>query len=131
MSVSGWILFGFIAFIIICIEAIIICASENIIWKIISGVIATILIIASLFGLLWYYKNTASGQREIVDQRSNFNGGLERTVTVYTATGDIIARYTGKIDIENNDGGYVIFDFQGKRYMYYNCFVEIIGDINK
>ena len=67
----------------------------------------------------------------MVDQRSNFKNGLERTITVYTATGDIIAQYQGQIDIEGNDGGYVIFDFEGKRYMYYNCFVESIADISQ
>lgn len=35
-----------------------------------------------------------------------------------------------KIDIETNDGGYVKFDYKGKRYMYYNCFVESIADID-
>ncbi len=32
------------------------------------------------------------------------------------------------IDIETNDGGYVKFDFDGKRYIYYNCFVETIAE---
>lgn len=56
--------------------------------------------------------------------------GLERTVTVYTANGEIIAQYNGIIDIEGNDGGYVLFDFEGKRYTYYNCFVESIANID-
>ena len=34
-----------------------------------------------------------------------------------------------RIDIEGNDGGYVLFDYQGKRYTYYNCFVESIAEI--
>ena len=33
------------------------------------------------------------------------------------------------IDIEDNDGGYVIFDLDGKRYMYFNCYVESIAEI--
>lgn len=33
-------------------------------------------------------------------------------------------------DIATNDGGYVKFDFNGKRYIYYNCFVESIADID-
>lgn len=28
------------------------------------------------------------------------------------------------------NGGYVKFDFNGKRYIYYNCFVESIADID-
>lgn len=34
-----------------------------------------------------------------------------------------------KIDIAQNDGGYVKFDFEGKRHIYYNCFVETIANI--
>lgn len=78
----------------------------------------------------WYFENTASGQRALVDQHSEMANGLERTVTVYTANGEIIAQYNGIIDIEGNDGGYVLFDFEGKRYTYYNCFVESIANID-
>ncbi len=58
------------------------------------------------------------------------NGGMQRTITVYTADGKELATYEGKIDIDTNDGGYVKFDFNGKRYIYYNCFVESIADID-
>lgn len=58
------------------------------------------------------------------------NGGMQRTITVYTADGKELATYEGKIDIDTNEGGYVKFDFNGKRYMYYNCFVESIADID-
>ena len=75
------------------------------------------------------FSKTASCQRHVTDIKSNFTGGLERTVNVYTANGDLIATYSGKIDLDINDGGYVKFDFKGKRYIYYNCFVESIADI--
>lgn len=88
-----------------------------------------VIIIGIWAGAKWYYSNTASGQRALVDQKSELNNGLERTITIYTADGNIIAQYTGVIDIEGNDGGYVIFDFEGKRYTYYNCFVESIANI--
>lgn len=39
------------------------------------------------------------------------------------------AKYKGKIDIEANQGGYIKFDYKGKRYIYYNCFVESIGEL--
>ena len=57
------------------------------------------------------------------------NGGLDRTINVYTANGDLLASYTGKIDLEATEGGYVKFDFEGKHYIYYNCFVESIAVI--
>ena len=91
----------------------------------ISIILSTVL----LLGMRWYYTSTASGKRALTNEYSELNDGLERIVTVYTADGDIIAQYEGRIDIEGNDGGYVIFDFEGRRYTYYNCFVESIAII--
>ena len=69
----------------------------------------------------------ASLDRACTDLKSEFNDGLEREINVYTANGDLIAHYEGKIDIADSDGGYVKFDFEGKRYIYYNCFIETIA----
>ena len=93
------------------------CLIENVLGKIISVAVAILLILGLFFGMRWYFQNTASGQRAMTDQKSDLDNGLERTVTIYTADGEIIAQYTGKIDIEGNDGGYVLFDYEGKRYM--------------
>lgn len=130
MTIGGWVLFGFLA-----LSAVIggfagVCMSESGAGKALSVIIALAVILVSLFGLRWYFGNTASGQRALVDQKSELNNGIERTVTVYTADGEIIAQYTGNIDIDTNDGGYVKFDFDGKRYIYYNCFVETIAEID-
>lgn len=75
----------------------------------------------SLFGC-------ASMDRLGTDIKSDLNGGLDRIINVYTADGKVLASYEGRIDIETNDGGYVKFDYDGKRYVYYNCFVETIAD---
>lgn len=72
----------------------------------------------------------ASWDRMVTDAKSDFAGGMQRTIKVYTANGDLLAEYEGKIDIDSNDGGYVKFDYDGKRYIYYNCFVESIADID-
>ena len=66
----------------------------------------------------------------IANTRNATKGVVHRTITVYTADGKEMATYEGKIDIETTSGGYVKFDFDGKRYIYYNCFVETIADIN-
>ena len=129
MTIGGWIIFVFFAlcFVGAGIFALVVC--ETVSGKVLglaSGIISTVLL---LMVMLWFYGNTASGQREIVDEKSNLGNGLQRTVTVYTANGDVIAQYSGQIDIEGNDGGYVLFDFEGKRYTYYNCFVESIATI--
>lgn len=78
--------------------------------------------------MLLFPSGCASTARGIVDLKSDLGGGLYRTINVYTANGDLMATYTGKIDLEQADG-YVKFDYNGKRYIYYNCFVETIADI--
>lgn len=56
---------------------------------------------------------------------SEYGDGLCRVVNVYDYQGDKIASYEGKIDVEENDSK-VLFDLDGKRYIYYNCLVEVI-----
>ncbi len=128
MTIGGWVLFGIIVAMAFAI-AFIISLDFSKSGKAISFIIAGFISLIALGGMLWYFNCTADGQRQIVDQRSNLSNGLDRVVTVYTADGNVIAQYEGQIDIEANDGGYIKFDFEGKRYMYYNCFVESIADI--
>lgn len=87
-------------------------------------------VLIAALGALLLTGCTASTQRACTDIKSNMNGGLDRVVNIYTANGDLIARYEGKIDLSSNDGGYLKFDFDGKRYIYYNCFVESIAEID-
>jgi Ni,Fe-hydrogenase I cytochrome b subunit len=129
MTITGWVLFALFAFIIGTFAVGAFMMFDSVTAKSISVIVGVILIFALLFGMFWYFDNTASGQRALLDQKSDFNNGIERTVTVYTANGEVIAQYTGKIDIDTNDGGYVKFDFEGKRYIYYNCFIETIAEI--
>lgn len=110
---------------------IIILIASNFNWSgWIAGILIGLCIVGIFGGLRWYYTSTASGIRAITDQKAELQNGLERTVNIYTANGDLIATYTGKIDLEDNDGGYVLFEYEGKRYTYYNCFVESIAEIN-
>lgn len=90
-------------------------------------IILIIIIFMIVFGITMCVRKSESFRRFGTDLKSEF-GGLERTITVYTADGEIIAEYHGKIDIEESDGK-VLFDYNGKRYIYYNCFVESIADI--
>lgn len=129
MTIGGWITFGLIAFVIILIAIVVKSECHDLKSKICVSVTAGVITVGVLIGMLWYFNSTASGQRSLVDQRSNLNQGLERTITVYTADGEVLAEYEGLIDIEQSEGGYIKFDFEGKRYIYYNCFVESIGDI--
>lgn len=129
MTISGWLIFGFLAITVIIVTVGVTLVCDSSAGKCLTIVLATIIIFATLFGMLWYFNNTASGQRALVDEKSEISNGIERVINVYTADGDLIARYDGKIDIDTNDGGYVKFDFEGKRYIYYNCFVESIAKI--
>lgn len=95
---------------------------------IIVVVIAVLLTAAAIY---FAFFGTESGKRRLNDLKSELGGGLEREINVYTANGDKIASYKGKIDIEESEGGYVKFDYEGKRYIYYNCFVETIATIPK
>lgn len=129
MTIGGIVICVIFSFIVLMLGVAFAFDSDSTTVKAITFV-ATIGIIIGIFaGAKWYFTNTASGQRALVDQKSELGGGLERTITVYTADGNQIAQYTGEIDIEGNDGGYVLFDFEGKRYTYYNCFVESIAEI--
>lgn len=131
MTIDGWFLFGILAILFIGGGGAIAFLSEESGWKVCGiggGLILTFLL---YIGMAWYFNNTASGQRALTDQRSDFGNGLERDIIVYTADGHIIREFHGKIDIEGNDGGYVLFDFEGKRYSYYNCFVESIAEIGR
>lgn len=130
MTIDGWIFFGFMALLFIAAGVVCILLCESIAGKVSGMCTAVVITVLLLVGMLWYYGNTASGQRALVDQKSELNNGLERTITIYTADGKVLAEYTGEIDIEGNDGGYVLFDFNGKRYTYYNCFVESVADID-
>lgn len=129
MTIGGWTIFLFIAACLIAFGVFIAVCAESLAARIATPIICGVICIALLIGMLWYYNNTASGQRALVDQESELSNGMERVIRVYTANGDIIAEFEGKIDIEGNDGGYVLFDYDGKRYTYYNCFVESIAEI--
>lgn len=129
MTIGGWLLFFFAVAIVGSLAVCIVLYLESIPGKILTAVLGIVIIIAILAGMFWRFNNTASGQRALTDQKSELANGLERIVRVYTANGDIIAEYEGVIDIEGNAGGYVLFDYQGKRYTYYNCFVESIAEI--
>lgn len=132
MTIGGWVIFICLAVLLAVVGgALAYCAYDcDCIESMIMIIIVTfICIIATYAGMRWYYANTASGQRALIDQKSELNNGLERTVTIYTADGEVLAKYEGQIDIEANDGGYIKFDLDGKRYIYYNCFVESIAEI--
>lgn len=129
MTIGGWVVFALLVLCVVGGVIFIMACWESTPGRVLTVILGIAVIVAILLGMFWWFNNTASGQRALTDQKSEFANGLERVVRVYTANGDIIAEYEGIIDIEGNDGGYVLFDYQGKRYTYYNCFVESIAEI--
>lgn len=131
MTIMAWV--GSIIFAIVILGAGFTCAFlfDNYVGKCVSVIVSIVLTILLYCGFNWYFTSTASGKRAMIDERSELNNGLDRVITIYTADGNVLAEYEGNIDIEANDGGYVIFDYDGKPYMYYNCFVESIAEIGE
>lgn len=126
MTIAAWIAFIVLA-LSIAFGAFVIAEAAD--WPKVATAIVTIVLIVAIFGgMWWYFHNTASGNRALIDQRADLQNGLNRTIVVYTADGHEIAHYEGKIDIES-ENSYVKFDFEGKRYIYYNCFVETIAEL--
>lgn len=76
------------------------------------------------------FTGCASFNTAMNDLKSDMYGGFQRVIRVYTLSGDLIAEYEGKIYIvSDSDSGYIKFDFDGKRYIYYNCSVETIAEL--
>ncbi|MDA3940538.1 MAG: hypothetical protein PF693_14725 [Spirochaetia bacterium] len=67
-----------------------------------------------------------SFQRSVKTFTSEYAGGLERKIEVYSATGELLKTYEGKLDIETNEyGNKVLFDMDGKRTIIYNATVIV------
>lgn len=73
-----------------------------------TGLIAAALLASGLGGC-------ASLSRDIKTIESDVSGGMQRTVEVYTNTGELLTTYEGKIDIQYEDNR-TLFDLDGKRY---------------
>lgn len=82
-----------------------------------------LLILAS--ALLLFGSCTKEFDRKVKDTQSKFLG-LNRTVKVYAQDGELIGKYEGKIDIEDNSyGNKVKFEIDGKRVIIYNAIVVV------
>lgn len=89
--------------------------------------IAILLCWAVILASMLFSGCSESCKRSCKSCESDLGGGLYREINVYTYTGELIAHYEGWVDIEENEsGGKVLFDLDGKRYVYYNCLVEVV-----
>lgn len=143
MTIGGWILFTLLSAIIVVVCAVI---AYILYYKIkytkkkgpyialivIDLILCGVMIIGVLCAQLWYYENTASGQRAFKDQESNFENGTNRVVTVYDINGEVIKQYDGRFDVETgniDNAPYVLFDDEnGKRHIIYYTTGTVIID---
>lgn len=114
MTIGGWIFFGLLAAAILGIAIGISCDLNSAASKALALIVGMILVAAIGAGMHWYYNGTARGQRALKSQESNLDGGLSRTVTVYSYSGDEIASWSGKFDVTENDQE-TYFDIDGRR----------------
>ena len=80
-------------------------------------------LVASLALLLTLTGCGESWERSKKDWDSEYNGGLERTISVYSYEGNLLKTYKGKCDIEENELNKILFDIDGKRVIIYNAVV--------
>lgn len=90
--------------------------------KRIIRIVVSVLLVISLF----VFCGCASCERSFKSCNADISGGLHRTVNVYSLDGKLLATYEGKIDIDDNTNGSVMFDLDGRRYVYYHAIVEVI-----
>ena len=88
-------------------------------------IITIVVSITFIFLMLFISTSCSSCERWSKSCASEYGDGLDRTVKVYDYQGDLIAEHSGKIDVQVNESK-VLFDLDGKRYIYYNCLVEVI-----
>lgn len=128
MTVGGWIGFACLTVAILFIGFLIGFASDDGKIMAISMIVSAVLVVFVLIGMLFYYNNTASGKRAYKSQESNFNYGIERTVEVYDATGNLLKTYNGKFDIAYDDNRIIFDDENGKRHVIYYPTGTVIVD---
>ena len=120
MTIISWIIVGMIALMLSGILLLLWrygCEFKTIL---ISSIVSIIIIIGIIISGFWYYDSVASGIREMKDQESALNNGIEREITITAEDGREIFYYKGKCDIETDNGNYILFeDEEGKRQIIY------------
>lgn len=95
-----------------------------------SSVLIVIIVVALIIGFLVLMFNGAGFQRTLKSFKSNYTGGLYRTVSVYDYNGNLLREYgPAMIDISESENE-TFFDYNGQRIVIHNAIV-IVEEVNK
>lgn len=125
MTLQGWIIWIAISICIIGLFGLCACFTEKTLIGVLVGIIVSIVILG---GMLFYYNGTAAGKRAFKTQESNFHNGINRTVEVYDATGNLLKSYSGRFDIDYDDNRIIFDDEKNKRHVIYYPTGTVIVD---
>lgn len=78
-------------------------------------IIVTIVLFIIIFIIVYVFVSRESFQRYLKDLKSDYTGGIERTIKVYDYNGNVLETYEGKIDVDDKENGTTKFDLDGKR----------------
>lgn len=95
-----------------------------------SSALVIIIIVALVIGFLVLMFNGAGFQRTLKSFKSNYTGGLYRTVSVYDYNGNLLREYgPAMIDISESENE-TFFDYNGQRIVIHNAIV-IVEEVNR
>lgn len=95
-----------------------------------SSVLVVIIVVTLVIGLLVFMFNGAGFQRTLKSFKSNYTGGLYRTVSVYDYNGNLLREYgPAMIDISESENE-TFFDYNGQRIVIHNAIV-IVEEVNR
>lgn len=122
MTIGGWItLILVIVLVAICIAGLV-STCDTTEARALWIIVGVILCFVALFGMLAYYNLTESGKRAKKTEKSNLNGGISRTFTVYDYNGNQINSWTGTFDVTASEHE-TYFDIDGKRVVIHGGIV--------
>lgn len=95
-----------------------------------SSTLIVIIVVALVIGFLVFMFNGAGFQRTLKSFKSNYTGGLYRTVSVYDYSGNLLREYgPAMIDISESENE-TFFDYNGQRIVIHNAIV-IVEEVNR
>lgn len=124
-TVGNWVLFAIIFIVFLVTSIAVFCNTDDKIFGVVCILVCILLLAGTMVGVGLWNTRTASGQRALKDNYSNFKNGIQREITITAEDGREIFHYEGKVDIETrhsegDTGSYILFESEeGLRYIIY------------